>query len=400
VDSDRFGPIDFDQFHLDELPSLLQSRERVFSDADAEVVRPLAFQLGDGRAYTYRPTGHTFSVEQGADQAHTVVELPYDEWCAFAWELRSSFSMFYADQLSIAKGSFGQLVRWEPPLRVAFAGQVIYDIDCPPPILDGDGAPLDLSRRFHLDDDDAGIADFLARAGFVHLGNVLDDGEIDELRSVVDVAVAAARPDDRRSWWTTVDGRDICSRINYLNEHSEQVASLGSDPRFARIAAFAGPDLHDAYDRLDGNGVVIKVPGAADGLVDLPFHRDCGMGGHPVKCPMINVGIQLDAASAATGQLHMIPGSHQGTSRLPNPRELGGLPVTPLVTEPGDVTVHFGHTLHAAPPPTDRSAEGRRALYLTFVPPLTFEMVGPGEGYNDVLFTRNEGHVKHVDQLR
>ena len=42
---------------------------------------------------------------------------------------------------------------------------------------------------------------------------------------------------------------------------------------------------------------------------------------------------------------------------------------------------------------------GRRALYLTFVPPLTFEMVGPGQGYNDVLFARDDGHIQHVDQL-
>ena len=33
------------------------------------------------------------------------------------------------------------------------------------------------------------------------------------------------------------------------------------------------------------------------------------------------------------------------------------------------------------------------------VPPLTFEMVGPGQGYNDVLFTRDAGHVRHADQL-
>jgi ectoine hydroxylase-related dioxygenase (phytanoyl-CoA dioxygenase family) len=400
VESDRFGPVDFDQFHLDELPRLLRTRKRVFSDADAAVVQPLALQLTDGRAYTYQPTGHTFSVERGADGAHTVVELSYDEWCAFVWELHSSFSIFYADRLSIARGSFGQLVRWEPSLRVAFAGQAIYDIDCPPPILDGEGVPLDLSRSFQLDDNDAEIADFLARAGFVRLRKVLDDHEIDELRSVVDAAVTAARPDDRRSWWTTVDGRDVCSRVNYLNERSERVAALGSDPRFTRIASLAGSDLRDAQDRLDGDGVVIKVPGAGEGLADLPWHRDCGMGGHPVKCPMINVGIQLDAASASTGQLLMIPGSHLGTSRLPRPEETSKLPVTPLFTEPGDVTVHFGHTLHAAPPPTDRSAEGRRALYLSFVPPLTFEMVGPGQGYNDVLFTRHAGHVKHVDQLR
>ena len=103
---------------------------------------------------------------------------------------------------------------------------------------------------------------------------------------------------------------------------------------------------------------------------------------------------------AAAGQLLMIAGSHRGTSRLPLPREAAGLPVAPLSTEPGDVTVHFGHTLHAAPPPTDPSASGRRALYLTFVPPITFDMVGPGQGYNDVLFARDEGRVHHVDQLR
>ena len=83
-----------------------------------------------------------------------------------------------------------------------------------------------------------------------------------------------------------------------------------------------------------------------------------------------------------------------------NALQAAGLTVAALSTEPGDVTVHFGHTLHAAPPPTDPGAQGRRALYLSFVPPLTFEMVGPGQGYNDVLFTRSAGRVQHVDQLR
>jgi hypothetical protein len=46
-----------------------------------------------------------------------------------------------------------------------------------------------------------------------------------------------------------------------------------------------------------------------------------------------------------------------------------------------------------------RGLLGGRALYLSFVPPLTFEMVGPGQGYNDVLFTRSAGRVQHVDQF-
>jgi len=194
---------------------------------------------------------------------------------------------------------------------------------------DPEGNLLDFTRTFTLDDPQDEIADFLHSTGFVHLRQVMDEDEVEALRVDVDQAVAAARPDDRRSWWTTVGVRPVCNRVNYLNDRSEQIANLGGDPRFARIAALGRADLRDARDRLDGNSVVIKVPGAADGLADLPWHRDCGMGGHPVKCPMLNVGIQLDAATEPAGQLVMIPGSHRGTSRLPSPKEAARLPLVP-----------------------------------------------------------------------
>jgi hypothetical protein len=395
---DRFGPIDFDRFHLDELPALLATRQKIFTDSDARALRPIAFCLDDGRSYTYVP-GDTITVVPGDRDADTVVELGYDDWWSFAWELRTCFALFYADRLKILRGGFGSLARWEPALRVAFDGQPIYDLDDPPEVSGADGHDLDLTRRFTLDDSDAEMADFLARAGFLHLTGVVEGAELDLIETDVSAGVARARPDDNRSWWTTVDGVETCNRVNYLNEQSAVIAGLGSDERFLRIGALGGPDLHDAPDRLDGNGVVIKVPGAASGLADLPWHRDCGMGGHPVKCPMLNIGIQLDAANAGAGQLQMIAGSHRGTSRLPGPDRTGKLPVVALVTEPGDVTAHFGHTLHCAPPPTDRAAAGRRALYLTFVPPLTFEMIGPGQGYNDVLFTRSAGRIQHPDEL-
>ncbi len=396
---ERFGSLDFDRFHLDTLPAALEGCGPVFSDADIRVVRPLAFKVGGGDAFTYDPSGHTFSVQRGSDLAHTIIELSLPAWSAFVWELKSSFALLYADEISITKGDFGQLARWEPSLRVAFDGQDLYDIDNPPMVNDADGRLIDLHRTFTLGDTDDEIADFLHRAGFVHLVGVMTPDEIEALRADVSVAVARAKPDDRRSWWTRVDGQDVCCRVNYLNDQSARIAGLGDDERFVRIAGLAGGELRDAHDRLDGNGVVIKVPGASEGLADLPWHRDCGMGGHAVKCPMLNVGIQLDAANEAAGQLQMIAGSHRGTSRLPGPRHAGRLPVVALGTDPGDVTVHFGHTLHAAPAPIGRQTSGRRALYLSFVPPLTFEMVGPGQGYNDVLFTRDAGRVQHADAL-
>jgi ectoine hydroxylase-related dioxygenase (phytanoyl-CoA dioxygenase family) len=400
VDRERFGPIDFDWFHQEELPALLRQRGAVFSEADARVVRPLGIQLANGRGYTYVPEGSTFALRPGTDAATTVVELSADAWCAFTWELKTCFALLYADQLTVRRGSFGQMARWEPPLRAAFSGQVVFDVDHPAPLVDEAGREVDLTRSFTLDEPVEAIRDFLHRVGFVHLRGVLDTAEIAALSADVTAALGRARPDDRKSWWTTVDGREVCNRVNYLNDASSRIAALGADPRFLGIAALGGNDLRDAHDRLDGNGVVVKVPGSSGGLADLPWHRDCGMGGHPVKCPMLNVGIQLDAATPESGQLQMIPGSHGGTSRLPSAREAAAHQVVALTTDPGDVTVHFGHTLHAAPPPEDPHASGRRALYLSFVPPLTFEMVGPGQGYNDVLFTRSEGRVQHVDQFR
>jgi hypothetical protein len=399
VDQARFGPIDFDRFHQEKLPALLESRGAIFSDIDARVVRPLGFRLSDGRAYTYVPEGKTFSVRPGTHTAQTLVELSLDAWCAFAWELKTCFALLYADQLTVRQGGFGQMARWEPLLRVAFSNQSLFDIDHPARIDDERGCAVDLTKSFTLGDSVTESREFLHRVGFVHFRAVLDPVEIDALKCDVGDALGRARPDDRKSWWTTVNGREVCNRVNYLNDGSPRIAALGADPRFLDIAALGGADLRDAQDRLDGNSVVIKVPGSEGGLADLPWHRDCGMGGHPVKCPLLNVGIQLDAATADTGQLQMIPGSHRGTSRLPSAREAENHPVVALTTEPGDVTVHFGHTLHAAPPPNDPDAPGRRALYLSFVPPLTFEMVGPGQGYNDVLFTRSEGRVQHVDQF-
>jgi len=76
VQQERFGPIDFDRFHEEELPALLHQRGTVFSEADALLVRPLGIRLSDGRGYTYVPEGSTFSVRPGTAAATTVVELP------------------------------------------------------------------------------------------------------------------------------------------------------------------------------------------------------------------------------------------------------------------------------------------------------------------------------------
>ena len=167
---ERFGPIDFEWFHREELPALLRRQGAIFSETDAEVVRPLAFQISDGGAYncgayTYVPQGSTFSVQPGTGAAHTVVELSLDSWRAFAWELKTCFALLYGDQLTVSRGSFGQLARWEPPLRVALSNQSLFDLDHPARIEDEAGCEVDLTKSFTLEDPATETREFLHAGG-------------------------------------------------------------------------------------------------------------------------------------------------------------------------------------------------------------------------------------------
>ena len=66
-----------------------------------------------------------------------------------------------------------------------------------------------------------------------------------------------------------------------------------------------------AADPQEVNGVAViwKRPGVSEGLGDLPWHRDCGLGGHAVQCPCMVSSIYLRPANAATGDLRFLPGS-------------------------------------------------------------------------------------------
>src|SRR5581483_4422469 len=86
------------------------------------------------------------------------------------------------------------------------------------------------------------------------------------------------------------------------------------------------------------------------------------------------------------GQVLLMPGSHRYNKHAPGRGEEGDLPVLALTTEPGDLTLHFGDTMHCTPPPLSPHA-GRRVLYYKFAEPKTFAWIPPHCHYNDVLFT-------------
>jgi hypothetical protein len=367
---------DFDDAHRRALPARLATEAGMAAARDVCGVAPLAFRLTDGRAYAFVPASGTIRIEPG-DEAPTVVELDELAWRDFASEIATAAGLVYGGRLRFARGGPAALERWEPALRALFSGRPIFDPAC--------DVPDDRPWTFGLDATDVDLRRALHGPGFVLVKRVFSRDEIARLAEIVARRQTAARAGDGRSWWATrADGASVLCRLIYLGLVEPAVAALSDDPRIRRLAGLAGEPLEPMLDRADGHSVVVKNAGVVEGLSDLPWHRDCGLGGHPLTCPAINVGIQLDAATAETGRLHFVPGSWRYSCHR---ADLARAMTVAVDTEPGDCTVHLGDVMHAAPPPTG-DGPGRRALYIGWMPARAAEAIPPGKSYNDVILAR------------
>lgn len=382
--SELFPPIDFVHFHEHKVTDLV-SDHGALAGPDVDGVEPLALQVGID-AFTYVAEGGTVRVVPGDDGAGAVVAMEAETWSEFAHELRSAFGLVIGEVVGFPRGDFGLLARWEPALRAIWHGRPIYDDEAVASV-----AHLDLGQSFMPDQTDE-IAEFIARTGFVHVRGVFSDDEMERAADEIERLKAQASFDDNRSWWAkNSEGEDVCCRLIYAGQRSEYLKALTGDDRIRKLVALTGTDVRQRNDRLDGESVVIKNPDVVEGLSDLPWHRDCGMGGHPVICPGINVGIQIDPATEENGRLRFLAASHLSSSHMPSPKDLERLPVQGVTTERGDLTLHFGHVLHEAPPPAGRLGSlerGRRTQYSTWVNPLAFDVVEPGHGYNDSVLAK------------
>jgi ectoine hydroxylase-related dioxygenase (phytanoyl-CoA dioxygenase family) len=373
----RFPLLDFDAVHTRLLPSRAASPLGQAAAAGVRDVPPIAFRLADGRAYRFRSAGDTIAVEATAD-APTVVSLDLQPWSDFVHELHTAAGLLYGGHLRFERGDAAHLERWEPALRALFSERPILDLDR----LDLDG--VDLRRACTLDTPDDELRQFLRTTGYLLVKGVFGPAELAPIVDAVERLQAAARPDDGRSWWARrADGTAVLCRLIYLGLGVPAIAALNDDLRLRRLAALVADDLRPTLDRCDGHSVVLKNADVVAGLSDLPWHRDCGLGGHPITCPTVNIGVQLDAATAESGRLLFVPGSWRGSCHRT------GLDARAVAidTEPGDCTVHLSDVLHAAPPPEGRGP-GRRALYVTFMPPATFDVIPAGRSYNDVIRAR------------
>jgi hypothetical protein len=388
-----FRPYSFTEFHRAGLPALVACNGHLVVD-DLRGADRLAFRVDDGTTYTWTASDDGVRVADGDAGAATVVELFEQTFSAFLHELLTASGAVRTGRARLARGELGGWQRWEPAVQSLCSGREIYSPAVWRTLVDRLGAPLDLHRRFAVDDDVEEMRHFLRTAGYLHIEAAFTKAEFERYGAEVEHARAKTTPGDPFSWWSIdAAGDEVVTRINYLGRHSSVLQELSHDPRLSRFARLAGADLRVCDDRLDGPMVFVKNSNVVKGNGDLTWHVDDGIGGHPVMCPLIQAGIQLDHANAENGQLLVLAGSHRYTKHWIAWGEEGDLPAVALNTSPGDLTIHYGDTMHTTPPPVAEHA-GRRALYYKFAEPKTFDWIPAGCHYNDALFRANvEGRV-------
>ena len=394
----RFPPIDFHRYHREELPEQLGAgRAALVADA-ARGCGSLALRLGEDAAYTYRRCDDGVEILAGDGTADTVIELDAESWQGLVHELEAPAGLLYAGRIRCTRGHAMQLMAWEPGLRALYNGRPLYDpgrLD----LRDRHGRPLDVERTFRADDDRRDMTHFLRTAGYLFARGLFADDEIAAFRAESVALRGEARNGDKLSWWgRNAGGAEILCRVTRASA-KPRLATLPSDPRILALRDLAeGPWVHK---RGEGEGVTViyKNPDMVEGLGDIPWHRDCGMGGHAVMCPTLIASVYLTEATPETGELVMLPGSHRASYTTIHPNHPGAPRGAHFGARPGDVSLHYGDTMHAAPPPTAPSgAVYRTSAIVGFARPEAHHHRGE-KSYNDVLHARADGQVEHLERV-
>ncbi|GAB2632253.1 phytanoyl-CoA dioxygenase family protein [Prescottella soli] len=383
--ADSFPKHSFVAFHTHDLLVHNAERRNLVVE-DLAGVPAIAFRLPGGPTFTWIASSEGVTAVEGDANAATLVDLDEDTFSAYLNELLTASGCVRTERARVVRGTVQDWKRWEPATRALLTGRAIYSNAVRDRLVDRDGKPLDLHGSFPADGDREEMRHFLDTAGYLHVKGVYGAAEVARLGAEVEVARDRTMPGDPFSWWSlNAVGDEVVTRINYLGRHSEILHQQCFEPRMTELARLTNAEYRVCDDRLDGPMVFIKSSNVVKGDGDLGWHTDDGIGGHPVLCPLIQVGIQLDHASPANGQLMVLAGSHRYAKHWLAWGEEGDLPVVRIETEPGDVTLHFGDLMHSTPPPTGPDA-GRRALYYKFSEQKTFDWVPAGSHYNDALF--------------
>jgi phytanoyl-CoA dioxygenase PhyH len=352
------------------LAALERNGQRAALDASYLGLRPLALAVDDD-VFTLRHRDGVLEAVAGGADAELSVTLERGAFADFVNEERTALGLVVGARVDADPASNNAFCAWDPVLRSALDGRAVYRPGTVS-LRDRDGAPLDLDQRFRLGDDDASAAHFLAEAGFALIRGVFTEDEMDAVDADLARAVESASPDDGASWWAaTRAGERYPCRILDLADRSPALRALIDDPRFLAIGELLG-DGHrpgdpfgEHFSEVTAEGLLKRVD-SVEGLVCLPWHKDCDRGGHSMFCSGLTIGICLTPVDVAHGGLDVFAGSHRAhIARAQVDRGLD-LPAVTLRAQRGDVTVHTSCTLHRSTHPTTSE---RRVAYTGFALP-------------------------------
>lgn len=393
-----FEPYDFHEFHRRVLPARLAAGHGALAAAAAGRLGPLAIGVSGGDSYTYVPRAGGIDVVPGADEARTAVELEPYFWQGLVHDLESAAGLLYTGRVTKRHGDLMRFIGWEPALRAMFHGRPPFDPETAD-LRDRNGAPLDCARTFRRDDADEDMAHFLRTAGFLLVKGVFEPDEVAHMLEASATLRAEAVEGDKESWWGKNErGETVLCRVTNAGR-LPAFRGLYDDARIRRLAALSDHALTArAAGSEEGVSVLWKNPHMAEGLSDLPWHRDCGMGGHAVMCPILIFTLCLTDGSAEAGELRALPGSHRGTHPFMDARDPRAPRGVSLDAAAGDVSLHYGDVMHAAPPPTSAEGPHRVSALIAWIPAGARHHRGE-RAYNDALLGREDGQVEHLEDV-
>ncbi len=342
---------------------------RAAADAERLALGPIAIRVGDD-VWTLRPSASTIDIISGRTDTDFCVTLDRDAFADLVCERRTALGLVIGGRVAGDSASNGAFCAWDPVFRSLLDGRSVYqpgDVT----LRSVDGSPLKLDQRFRLDEGTE-AAHFLAEAGFLLLQDVFTDEEMDAVDAELIRAVETARPSDTASWWaTTRAGEMYPCRILDFAQQSQTVRALIADDRYAAIGDLLG-DGHrpgdpfgEHFADVTAEGLLKRVD-SVEGLVCLPWHKDCDRGGHSMFCSGLTVGICLTPVDRAHGGLDVMAGSHRVNIARAQVDHTLDLSAVTLRADRGDVTVHMSCTLHRSTHPTTRE---RRVVYTGFALP-------------------------------
>ncbi|MET0825163.1 MAG: phytanoyl-CoA dioxygenase family protein, partial [Acidimicrobiales bacterium] len=298
------GQVDAAEFFAVDLPAAVERHPDLVERLVGLNLRPLRIEV-DGRSWVLQRDAEGTPRVTGDGDTSLTLRLTADQLSDLVNDQITPVGLMTAGTLDLEPMRIGGLMDWWLVLRSLLDERPIHT----------PGAihlPDELGRSFSLDDDPAELRAYLEAAGYLHLRGVFTPDEMQRISDDMDAAESEYTDGDGHSWWATLaDGRRRVVRMQQFEDRSPTTAALLDDERLLGLSRL--PDCGHTVDWGRRNRVetLFKPLGVAQGISDVPWHKDCSLGRHSYECCSLTIGISVTGAGPTSGQLRVVPGSHR-----------------------------------------------------------------------------------------